>query len=454
MKRGVLNLSWIALVFCALAFQTPCRAKEKILHLARIIDPQTLDPALVQLAEDYLLQPLLSLSLLDITNNTELIPLAAKDWSASPDFRVYTVHLRSGLRFSNGREVVAGDYVYQLERIINPATAAMMKDYFKHVVGTAEFDAGKTNHVRGLQAPDPETLVITLDRTDPTFPYLLVGPAGTAVPREEVERDRHQFALRPVTAGPYKVKSWVRGARLELEKNPSYNGPIPQYFDGIELMIGVDEFTQLLMFERGEIDIANIITGIPFPDLRHLREEPRWRGAIESTSTPTTYALIMNCEIPPFNNVLVRRAMNHAVNRDRRMKVRSGVMVHAEGIIPPVLHGYDPNFKGYDFDPKKARELLRESGVPLPIHTVLWHSTEEGVRTMAQGVQADLKDVGVELDLKMVSYGELITAAETRGKVPMLYSGWSCVIPDPVDMLGTQFDGRAVTNSTTMNKSF
>jgi ABC-type oligopeptide transport system substrate-binding subunit len=169
---------------------------------------------LVQLAEDYLLQPLLSLSLLDITNNTELIPLAAKDWSASPDFRVYTVHLRSGLRFSNGREVVAGDYVYQLERIINPATAAMMKDYFKHVVGTAEFDAGKTNHVRGLQAPDPETLVITLDRTDPTFPYLLVGPAGTAVPREEVERDRHQFALRPVTAGPYKVKSWVRGARL------------------------------------------------------------------------------------------------------------------------------------------------------------------------------------------------------------------------------------------------
>jgi ABC-type transport system substrate-binding protein len=146
--------------------------------------------------------------------------------------------------------------------------------------------------------------------------------------------------------------------------------------------------------------------------------------------------------------------MNHAVNRDRRMKVSSGVMVHAEGIIPPVLHGYDPNFKGYDFDPKKARELLRESGVPLPIHTVLWHSTEEGVRTMAQGVQADLKDVGVELDLKMVSYGELITAAETRGKVPMLYSGWSCVIPDPVDMLGTQFDGRAVTNSTTMNMSF
>ena len=81
-----------------------------------------------------------------------------------------------------------------------------------------------------------DTLVIELERTDPTFPYLLTGGSGTAVPREEVERLGPAFSVRPVGDGPYVVQKWVRGARLQLARNPYYQGPEPPHLDGVDVL--------------------------------------------------------------------------------------------------------------------------------------------------------------------------------------------------------------------------
>ena len=196
-----------------------------ILRLARTTDPASLDPALIMTAEDYLLMSLLHLTLLEVTNGTQLVPCAALSWSASPDQRIFTLLLRPGVKFSNGRAVVAGDYVYALERILNPATAAMMEAYFLGIRGAKAFVAGQTNHVAGLRAPTADTLVIELERGDPTFPYLLANTSGAALPREEVERLGRTFSVRPVGDGPYLVEKWLRGARLRLTRNPYYVGP-------------------------------------------------------------------------------------------------------------------------------------------------------------------------------------------------------------------------------------
>lgn len=448
----VLFVVLFATVTCDAA-ETPRRPN--ILRLARIIDPSTLDPALVQLQEEIMLLSLLHLPLLDVTNRTQLIPGAARAWSASTDQRVFTLQLRPGVRFSNGREVVADDYVYTLERILNPATAAMFAGYLQGIRGVKAFTAGGTNHVAGLSAPAPDTLVIELEHSDPTFPYLLANIPGAAVPREEVERLGRAFAVRPVGSGPYLVKEWVRGARLQLVRNPYYHGPEPQHLDGVDILVGGDETTHLMMFEQGELDIANInLIGIPLPSFRRLSNDPRWHGLIERETLFQTDYVALNTEIPPLDNVLVRRAINHALNRDRRMRVALGYESHAEGAIPPTMPGYNPRLRGYEYNPAKARELLRESGMVLPLRTQLWHGTEEATRTLAQGFQWDLQQVGIEVELRPVATAELFMAAQTRGKVPMTLSGWFVGIPDPIDMLGALFDGRAVTNTATMNLAF
>jgi ABC-type transport system substrate-binding protein len=255
--------------------------------------------------------------------------------------------------------------------------------------------------------------------------------------------------------GPYQVEKWFRGARLRLTRNPYYHGPEPQHLDGVDLVIGGDETTHLMMFERGELDIANITgVGIPLPSFRRLSNDPHWRGLIERETEFATIGLILNTEIPPLDNKLVRQAINHALDRDRRMHVAQGYFSHAEGAIPPIMPGYNPLLRGYDYNTNKARELLRQSGLALPLHTQLWYGTGEDNRATCEGFQWDLHQVEIEVELKPVTFGELAVADTKRGKVPMTLSGWAVAIPDPIDMLGTQFDGRAITNANTMNIAF
>lgn len=460
--------SWVCVLVVGtalLAMSAPCRGGESasghavskpggILRLARLFDPVTLDPPKVELMDDLLLLPLLHQTLLDVRDRTNLVPRAARAWSQSPDARIYTFQLRPGVRFSNGREVLASDYVFALERLLNPATAAPMGSYFRGVLGAAKFIDGHTNHVEGIVARSPDTLVIELERPDPTFGFLLASQ-GVAVPPEEVARLGARYGVEPVSDGPYMVREWKRGVRLRLARNPFYHGVEPQHLDGVDVLIGGDETTHLMMFERGELDLANINgAGIPFPSFQRLRQDPKWRDLMESEDLFGTDLIMLNTEVPPWNNVLVRRALNHAINRDKWERVASGYASHAEGIVPPIMPGFNPALKGYDYNPEKARQLVQASGLPLPIRTVLWHSLDEPARFFAQGVQADARQVGIELDLKPVSFAQLMSAMGVRGQVPMGLSGWAAALPDGADILGQQFDGRSVSNSPTWNVTF
>jgi ABC-type transport system substrate-binding protein len=136
------------------------------------------------------------------------------------------------------------------------------------------------------------------------------------------------------------------------------------------------------------------------------------------------------------------------------MRVATHHYAHAEGAIPKLMPGFDGELRGYDYNPGKARRLLRESGLSLPLRVALWHAMSEQQRFCAQGVQEDLKQVGIDVELRAVSLGQLSVAMESRGRVPMALYGWNVSIPDPVDMLGSQFDGRTLTNNPTMNYAF
>ena len=425
------------------------------LRLALPNDPQTLDPALVSLQTDFELTALLFLPLLDVTNGLTLVNYSATEWRSSPDARIYTFHLRPEIRFSNGRPVVASDYAYALERIVDPQLASPGCFYITGIRRATGLTANPTKRLAGVRCEGSHTLVVELDQPDPTFPYLMANVFGMAVPPEEVRRLGSRYGLRPVGTGPYQVEEWIRGVRLVFKPNPHYCGPKRRRFDRIEIMIGGDEATHLMMFERGALDIASISgIGIPMPDQRRLMQDPRWSPFIERSWMLSADFVALNTEMPPLDNVKIRQAINYAVNKPRRLHIANGRFTPANGIIPPGMPGFNTNLVGYPYNPTRARELLTESGVSLPIRLSFWHPTSQEVMTLAQGIQADLKAVGIETELKAVTAGAMYNASSIRKNVQMGLANWIALLPDPKDMLGMQFDGRTLTSTPGANMAW
>lgn len=270
-----------------------------VLRVAFTSDPITLDPHKSTTIWEFLTQPLLHLTLLDIHGTTHLEPRGAASWTSSPDGRHFRFRLRPGLTFSNGRPVVAADYVYGLERILAPATATFFQGSLLGVKGSKAFIEGTSPHVDGLKAPAPDLLVIELDQGDPMFGYQLAQLAYP-LPREVVDRDPQGFGRQPVGAGPYRVARWDRGARLRLERRPDYRGPDPALVDAVDIFIGSDATTHLMMFEQGEIDIANVVSqSLPFPSYRRVSTDPHWKDLIEIQPGLSTEFIAMTWKSRP-----------------------------------------------------------------------------------------------------------------------------------------------------------
>ena len=423
-----------------------------VLRCAFATDPTSLDVAFATVGEDVLLVYLLYQPLIDLNNGTNFFAHGAARWSASPDARAFTFHLRPEVHFSNGRPVVAADYAYGIQRFADPKISSPCQQYTAGIRGFADFTAGRTNRLAGLSSPTPYTLVVELEEPDPVFAYKIALYHGFAVPQEEVERRGVPFRKRPVGSGPYRLVAWQRGVQVVLEPNPCYAGPISNRFDRIEIMIGGDEATQLMMFERGELDIASTAgSGIPLSDLRRLERNSHWGPLIETMPGLNLIYISLNVDLPPLNDVRVRQALNYAVNKPRRLFTAARQFVPACGLFPPVMPGYDPSLKGYAFDPSKARRLLAETGLALPLRMTLWYPNEQLInRMIAEGIQADLRDVGIEIELRPVTGAALNALASTQGRAHIQMSCWMWnPLPDPSDIIATHFDSRAEARNMT-----
>jgi peptide/nickel transport system substrate-binding protein len=420
-------------------------------------DISALDPAL---AFDTISEPFLALvyqGLVQYGEGTDVLPNLATDWKLSADRRTYTFHLRRGVRFSNGREVVAADFVFSLERNLDPNTASLTESYFEGITGAKEFRAGKNPHVRGIRAPQSDTLEIELEQPDPSFLYILTVPGDLVIPREAVERYGKSFASHPVGTGPYVLTEWRRGVKMRFERNPLFPQANRQYLDAIEVMEGGDSALHLMMFERGELDIADVTEepGIPVPDFIRVEHTPRWQGLIEGVTAAWTEFLSLNTEMAPFDQLKVRQAMNYAIDKDKVVRLLHSTVLPAKGILPPPMPGFNPKLAGFLYDPAKARQLLAESGHPDGFTFKL--SFEAGNPLMvptASAIQFDLSQVGITAQLSPVTLPALLDTMQRRKTLQSVLSGWSQDYPDPGDFLGPLFNGNRITDEGSQNISF
>jgi oligopeptide transport system substrate-binding protein len=365
--------------------------------------------------------------------DVELHPAVATSWEASPDGTTFTFHLRNDVRFSNGRPVTAADFKYGIERVIDPATLSKGMEYYQEIAGAADFAAHRTPHVDGIETPDPYTMIFRLSGPDPIFPHKLAMPFASAVPREVVEKWGEDFSKHVVGSGAFKLREWIGGQRLVLERNPYYWVKGQPHLDAIADQLGVNVELQWLKFESSEIDVLEAIPPSEFP---YVMKTPALRALTLNKSTVTTSYLGMNCQMAPFDDVRVRQAFNYAVNKEKLIEVINGRGIVARGVLPPNLPGYDPNVRGYDYDPAKARALLEAAHFPHDFKPALWFRGDQTAEMLAESIQQDLALVGVNITLKPVAWGPLLEAIRQPKNVELFYGAWEADFPDPENFLG------------------
>ncbi|MCY3771985.1 MAG: ABC transporter substrate-binding protein, partial [Gemmatimonadetes bacterium] len=379
--------------------------EENILRIAVPSDPRSLDPAIAYDVVTWPLVRTLFHGLIDYDDDLNLVPWHARSWTVSEDGRTLTFKLRQDIRFSNGRAITSEDFAYSLERILDPATKSPGQGFYRNIVGARAFQNGSSDRVSGLRTPDSETLEIELAHPDLPFLYCIAMPFAYAVPREEVERHGDNFGRYPVGAGPFTLAHWQRGTGLRLEKNPGYYRADDVRLEAIELMVGGDETLHMMMFERGELDIASVTsTGIPDADFIRVMNDPVLSKRVAHQPLNAIQYLSMNTELPPFDRVNVRRAVNHAIDRERIVRLISDRGILARGVLPPGMPGFDEQLVGYGYDPEKARKLLAEAGYPEGFSTELMITSQSGIDAkIGQAVQQDLAEVGIAVEIRPVT---------------------------------------------------
>ncbi|HEY0073156.1 MAG TPA: ABC transporter substrate-binding protein [Abditibacteriaceae bacterium] len=459
---------------------------EKTLRVAVESDASTLDPAYAYDTSSIPFVRLLYRGLVDYDEKAGIVDEVAQSHLVSQDGKVYWFKLRPDVRFHHdeatrktpGRRVVADDFRFAIQRILDPATASdglALSGYHAIDGATAYSEAckelnkkidaanGKPKEtlqkqkaalrIKGIEVKGEDEIIFRLKKADATFFNYLALPFAYAVPHESVEKWGKDFRDHPNGCGPFTLERWVHDATLTLVKNPHYYNPEFPKSDRIYVEIGNSPTLQIMRFERGEVDMLDISAAFP-PDFLRLRDSKKWQGNVLHGPMMDIRYMCLNNELPPLDNVLVRRAMNYAIKRERIASFLAGRATIARGALPPGMPGYNNKLFRYDYNPDKAKALLKQANYQDKPMT-LWYSTREGwYEKAAQSIQQDLKAVGMTIDLKGVRYPELKAQAGKRKNLHLSLMGWLQDFPDPSNFLDVLFNEASITPTASQNRAF
>ena len=400
-------------------------------------DVATLDPAIGYDWQNWSMIKSIFDGLMDyVPGTTTLRPGLAESFDLSEDSKSYTFHLRKGVKFHNGREMTADDVKYSLDRVTNPVTQSPGAGFFGSIKGYDKMADGSATSLEGVTVIDPLTVRIDLTRPDATFLHVMAINFAHVVPKEEVEKWGADFGKHPVGTGSYKLAEWTIGQRLVFEKNPDYWIEGIPYLDKITFEVGQEPIVALLRLQKGEVDIPG--DGIPPAKFQEVMNDPEQaKHVVEGGQLQTGY-ITMNVNTPPLDKVEVRQAINMAINKDRIVQIINGRAVPANQPLPPSMPGYTKDYKGYPYDPEKAKAMLAEAGLPDGFETELYAMNTDPNPRIAQAIQQDLAAIGIKASIKSLAQANVIEAGG-NGSAPMIWSGgmaWIADFPDPSNFYG------------------
>jgi ABC-type transport system substrate-binding protein len=383
----------------------------------------------------------------------KLVPaIAAALPTISEDGRTFTIPLRRGVRFHNGRELDAHDVVWSLERMLAPELHSPGAPYYAAIEGLADYQAKKSAHVRGLSAPDAHTVRITLGQPDQSFVYTLAMRFASPLPREALAKAGFNPKREACGTGPFKLSSWDPGVRVVLERHAGYYLPNQPYLDGVVFEEGVKRDTALMRFRNGEVDIAPRMSPADALSMR----EGNWKPYFALSSRADTYGLAMNTELPPFDNVHVRRAVSFAIDRERWARARNGLILPTGQLLPPKIAGHDaalPHAQRFDLAQARAEMKLAGYADGLPAPVTMWINDNSAARSYFELAQADLLKIGVQLEPKVVSFPIYLEETGKPRTAQMAAVGWSLDFPDASNIMHL-VSKRSIAERDSMNRAF
>ncbi|GGJ69134.1 ABC transporter substrate-binding protein [Deinococcus aquiradiocola] len=399
-------------------------------------DVTTLDPAIGYDLQNWPIEKMVFDGLLDYkVGSTTLEPrLATGMPTVSADGRTYTFTLRPGVKFQNGREVVASDVVYTLTRVLDPKTKSPGQSFYMGIVGAQAFTTGKAKTVTGLKTTGKYGVTITLTAPNAAFLNVMAMNFAFVVPREEVAKYGADFGHHPVGTGPFRLTGWPSGQQLVFERNPAYFYQNLPYLDRVTVKVGLDPSVAFLSLTRGEVDLLG--DGIPPAQFLQVIRDPKYKANILQRTNVNTSYLSLNTGIGPLKDVRVRQAINMAINKTKVLRLINGRGVIANTYLPPLMPGYDKAATGYRYDPAAAKALLKQAGYEKGFDTTLYTTSTDPNPRIAQSLQQDLAAVGIRASIKSQAQSTVAEAAGTPGTAPMVWSGgmaWTQDYPDPSD---------------------
>jgi methyl-accepting chemotaxis protein/ABC-type transport system substrate-binding protein len=391
----------------------------------------TLDPIYVNAAALGFMSKAVHATLVTYGEGAELLPALAERWEVLEAGHVYRFHLRRNVRFHNGRLFEAKDVHDSLVRLLIPDLHSPSGWLMHNVRGARDVMDGRTRTLAGIQARDPHTVDIVLEEPLAFFLSLLTMHEASIIAAEET-RDADRFRLRPAGAGPFKVEETIEGERTRMRRNPDYFVRGLPHLDTLEFRVDLPSYRAVAdAFVRGDLDVAH---GIPLSMIQDLRADARFAPYMLTTVQLHTSYFGYDCSVAPFDKLEVRQAINHAVNRERiNERVFAGLGLVAPALLPPGLLGHDPSLRGNEYDPDKARALMRQAGLAdgFRVEYRTWESDEFNNSGQLPLIVEDLAAIGITVDIHRYTSTEARRPLQRAGHGMVFCGNWYADMPDP-----------------------
>lgn len=445
----LIRYSILAAAFAVIAGPASAQIIERELHRGVMEGPNQLDPQYAFRAVEQSILTDLFMGLVVEDAAGQPLPGAAESWEVKKKGWRWIFKLREGLKWSDGRPLVAGDFVYAFQRLLAPQSGAPFASMFYPIAGATALHTSKAGDVTtlGVTAKNKRTLIFDLEKPTPHFLTLLNHPAAFPLRKDLIERGADSWTRpgRMVSNGAYILGEWLPGRYVKLRKNWGFYDPASVNIDNIFYDIVEHGEVALERFFSGELAI---LSGVQRDRIASLMETAP--EVVRLHSTLTTDYLVFNTKKPPFNDPRVRQALALAVDsRSLVNKVLGRGEIPATGMLPddmanlhapaqperegpyPLKRPLSPSQKR-----KKAKLLLENAGHGArdALRITLHYNNSETHQKIAEAIAGMWKKIGVRTDLYgnhyTVHYGDLGIS-----DFDVARAGWIADYDDPVAVL-------------------
>ncbi|MBQ7583370.1 MAG: peptide ABC transporter substrate-binding protein [Lachnospiraceae bacterium] len=431
--------------------------------------PETIDPALNSAVDgaNMIIHAFEGLLKFDKDNN--IVPGLAESYDISQDGLTWTFKLRNGLKWSDGSDLTAEDFVYSWKRVADPATAAPYGyDLLNYIKGYDEASEGDLDAL-AISAPDDKTFVVELANPCVYFDKICAFAVMVPVQKATIEANGEAWSTNPdtyITDGPYYMTEYTDGAQIVFTKNPYYWDADSVTFDTIVWHLIEDANAAYSAYQNGDL---SMIKDVP------TEEIPSLEGSDEFYIDPImgTYYVTFNTGKAPFDNEKVREALSLAIDREyvagtimqgtyspAKNFVGPGVSDEAEGSsfeeVTTKEYGDHFDISNYDADLKKAKELLAEAGYPdgqgFPEFAYL--TNDSGYhKAVAEYLQSAWGELGLTMTINIQEW-KTVTADRRAGNFDVARNGWVYDWDDPSNMINLFETGNGNNDGKYSNPEF